>query len=324
MIGWSVATSREQDGLVHSGNQSAHDVGVNCIRVVRRSWFGTCRTSVIVVNITTVGVTVVPILSTFVGSARINYLMLTTARAAKIHGWLLWETTVVALTATIVFVVIDERALLLSGVVATAYGLLANSHEELLDVCKLVLHCNKAVGLALHGFLRGSIHRTKVCKQVTVQCNQHVVVHGGHTVLMLQGWDSSLVDECNLVGPIFLKGVDHLDNRWECILAQDPIFVLLGIHSTMLDDTQANVNDVTVVHQVACSAGVGSADEEVCCKGLKTFGGVPGGGHSLPIFLAIFSRGMPIFHDEPVKHVEKDSVWLLHVDWLVCFTNCFW
>ncbi len=101
-------------------------------------------------------------------------------------------------------------------------------------------------------------------------------------------------------------------------------FVLLGIHSTSLDDVQANVNDITVVHQVACSAGVGSADEEVCgCEGLETFGRKPGGGRSLPIRLAIFDCGMPVLCDGLVKHVEKDSVWLLHADWIVCFTNCF-
>jgi hypothetical protein len=54
---------------------------------------------------------------------------------------LLWETTAVALTTTIALVVVDERALLLMGGVAAAWGLLANIHAEL-DVCKLVLHCN--------------------------------------------------------------------------------------------------------------------------------------------------------------------------------------
>ncbi len=69
---------------------------------------------------------------------------------------------------------------------------------------------------------------------------------------------------------------------------QDPVFVLLGVHSTTIDDAQANDNDIKVIHWVACSTGVGSTDEEARCKGLKIFGGMPGGGHSLPIFLAIF------------------------------------
>ncbi len=95
----------------------------------------------IVVNITTMGVTVVPIFPMFVGSGRTNVLLLTTAHTTVIHGWLLWVTTAVALTATIVLVVVGEHALLLSGGIAAAWGLLADIHAEL-DVHKLVLHCN--------------------------------------------------------------------------------------------------------------------------------------------------------------------------------------
>ncbi len=77
------------------------------------------------------GVTVVPILPPFVGIGRTNVLLLTTTRTVVIDGWLLWETTVVALTATIVLVVVGERALLLSRSVAPAWGLLVNIHAEL-------------------------------------------------------------------------------------------------------------------------------------------------------------------------------------------------
>jgi hypothetical protein len=83
---------------------------------------------------------------------------------------------------------------------------------------------------------------------------------------MLQGQDCSLIDKCNHVGPIFLEGVDCLDN-WDHLLVQDPVFVLLGVHSTTLDDARADINDVMVIHWVVCIAGVGSADEEVHCKG---------------------------------------------------------
>jgi hypothetical protein len=54
---------------------------------------------------------------------------------------------------------------------------------------------------------------------------------------------------------------------------QDPVCVLLGIHSTTLDDAQADINDIMVVHRVACSADVRSADEEVHCKGSKSLEG---------------------------------------------------
>jgi hypothetical protein len=69
------------------------------------------------------------------------FCLLSPTCTAVIHGWLLWETTPIALTTIVAFVVIGERALLLSRGVAAAWGLLANSHAEL-DVCKLVLHCN--------------------------------------------------------------------------------------------------------------------------------------------------------------------------------------
>jgi hypothetical protein len=109
---------------------------------------------VIVVNITTMGGTVVPILPPFVGIGRTNVLLLITARTTVIHGWLLLKTTGIALTATVVIVVVDKHALLLSGGIATTWGLLANICVEL-DVQKLSLHCNQAVGLVLHCFLRG-------------------------------------------------------------------------------------------------------------------------------------------------------------------------
>ncbi len=105
---------------------------------------------------------------------------------------------------------------------------------------------------------------------------------------MLQGRDSSLIDKCNHVGPILLEGVDPLKNWWDCILAGDPVFVLLGIHSTTLDEAQANVNDVTVVHWVACSTGIESTNEEACCKGLKTFGGMRFSSRSLVVVRPYF------------------------------------
>jgi hypothetical protein len=162
--------------------------------------------------------------------------------------------------------------------------------------------------LALHGFLRGGVHGPEVIKRFTIRCDQRVIDYSGHTVSMLRGRDSSLVNKCNWVGLIFIEGVDCLNDWWDRVLAQDPIFLLLGIHYTTLDDTQANVDDVMVINCVTCTAGVGCANEEAHWEGLKTFGGMPGGGHSLPICLAIFGRGKPILRDEPVKHVEKNSL----------------
>jgi hypothetical protein len=157
-----LGTSQGQDGLVHSSNQSAHDVGAACIGVVRRSWFATPCTGVSVIHITAVGMTVVLIFPMLVGSGMTKGLLLGTAHITKTHGWLLWETTDAVLTTTVAFVAVVEHALLLSGGIDAAWGLLADGHAELLNVCKLALHCNKAVGLALHGFLHGSVCGTKV------------------------------------------------------------------------------------------------------------------------------------------------------------------
>jgi hypothetical protein len=122
---------------------------------VHGTWFATCCTGVIVGNSTTMGGTVVLILLLFVRiGRRTNVVLLSTTCTAVIHGWLLWETTAIALTTTIAPVVVGERTLLLSRGIVTACGLLANIHAEM-DVCELGLHCNQAVGLILYCFLRG-------------------------------------------------------------------------------------------------------------------------------------------------------------------------
>ena len=81
------------------------------------------------------------------------------ARSAKtIPGWLLVDAAMsAAASASASSSVAVGRALLLRGGVAVArelvdiaWGLLANGHAELLDICQLALHHGKAGGLALH------------------------------------------------------------------------------------------------------------------------------------------------------------------------------
>ncbi len=120
---------------------------------------------------------------------------------------------------------------------------------------------------------------------------------------MLRGRNSHLVDQRDCVGPIFLEGVDHLDDCRGFVLAGNPIFVLLGVHPTAFDDLQANVDDVTIIHRIACHTRVGCTNEEAHCKGLRAVGGMPVGRHPLPIIFAIFGRRFAVLHDEPVKHV---------------------
>ena len=118
-----------------------------------------------------------------------------------------------------------------------------------------------------------------------------------------------------------------LVDRQGLVLAHDPILVLFGIHPAALDDSQANVNDITTLYRVSCRACVGCADEEACCKGLEAFGGMPLGGYLLPICFAIFNHGFlvktwfPLFVNEPTKHVKENRVWVLHPNWVIHFAN---
>jgi hypothetical protein len=131
-----------------------------------------------------------------------------------------------------------------------------------------------------------------------------------------------MVDERDHSGPILLEGVDHLNDRWGLALACCPVFVLFGVHSAYFNDAQANVDDIMLSHQVSRRTCVGCADEEACREGLKAVSGMPFGGHPLPICFAIFGRGFAVLLNEPLEHVEKYRVWVLHPDRLVCLLNC--
>ena len=85
-------------------------------------------------------------------------------------------------------------------------------------------------------------------------------------------------------------------------------FIFLCVHSAGLDDAQSDVDDIPIPHGVLRCARVGCANEEARHKGLKVFGGMPLGGHSLPIHFAIFGRGLPVLVDEPIEHVEEHHV----------------
>ena len=105
------------------------------------------------------------------------------------------------------------------------------------------------------------------------------------------------------VGPILFEGVDRFCDWRALVLAGDPIFLFLGVHPTSFDDAQADVNDIAIVHWVACRARVGCADEEARHKGLEAIGGMPVGSHSLWILFAIFVLCFAVLCDEPVEHV---------------------
>ncbi len=127
-----------------------------CIGIVGRATIATHCAYVGVVHITAMGVAVVPIFPMLVGSGRKTWLLHAGSIAAK-PGWLLWEaTTAVAAAGTsvvptaIVFAaVIIGHVLLLCGGIDCGWGLLADSHAELLDVCQLALHSGHEVAWVL-------------------------------------------------------------------------------------------------------------------------------------------------------------------------------
>jgi hypothetical protein len=140
-----------------------------------------------------------------------------------------------------------------------------------------------------------------------------VVVHGRHAVAILQGWDARLIDEGDGVAPEPLEGVKRLLDagicKLPCVFNTNPRLVLFSIHPTAFDHAWADVNEVALFHWIPCCACVQRAKEELREELLKTIGGLPIGGYSLSILLSFFGHCDAIFFDEPIKHMEEDSVW---------------
>ncbi len=87
--------------------------------------------------------------------------------------------------------------------------------------------------------------------------------------------------------------------------------VLLAVHPASLDNAEANVDDVNVVHLEARTAGVRSSGEEAENKGIKPISRVPIDGHVLPVCLAILGRGLTVLVDGPEEKVDKDDIRLM-------------
>ena len=137
-----MAACQGKAGLVHSSDQSTHDVGVGRIWVVCWAPIPTRCTRVGVINVTTMSAAVVLIFPMLIWSGRAHGLLCAGTVATK-PGWLLWEApTTVATTGTAVVVAsaiasimaIVERVLLLCRGIDVERGLLADSQAELLDV----------------------------------------------------------------------------------------------------------------------------------------------------------------------------------------------
>ncbi len=67
---------------------------------------------------------------------------------------------------------------------------------------------------------------------------------------MICGQDGRLVYERNSFFPILLEGLDRLNNQQALILTGNLILVFLRVHATALDDMQANIDYVVVLHWV--------------------------------------------------------------------------
>jgi hypothetical protein len=215
-----------------------------CVGIVGRAAIATCCACVGVVHVATMGVAVVPIFPTLVGSGRKTWLLCAGSVAAK-PGWLLWEVaTAIATAVTSVMptaiasaTAIVGHVLLLCGGVDGGWGLLADSHAELPDVHQLALHSGHVGRLGLDCFLHGSVGRAKVHERFAVRCMQGVIIHSSHAIAVLRSWDRRLVDERDHAGPVLLEGIDHLNDHRDFALVSNPVFLLPGVHSTPFDYT---------------------------------------------------------------------------------------
>ncbi len=199
----STAGRQGQDGLVHPCCQPAHHVGAGRVPVVRRFGSPAGFARVGIVNVAPVQETVVPIFVPLERSGRT--LVLCACSAETIPGWLLVAAAVsTSASASASSSGVVGRALVLRGgivvawgLVYRAWGLLADRHAELLDVCQLPLHCGKAGSLALDCFLRGRVRGAKVRHRLGVRRKRCVIVDCSHAIAMLRGRGCRLIDERN-------------------------------------------------------------------------------------------------------------------------------
>ena len=136
---------------MHSGNRSAHDVGPRRVWVVCGSSIPARQACVGVVDVATMGAAVIPILPTLVGRGWARGLLRAGTVATK-PGWLLWEASCTICTARATVAPVTTAIvmlLLLWWGVDGGWGLLIDSHAELLDVRKLALHSGHGGCLAL-------------------------------------------------------------------------------------------------------------------------------------------------------------------------------
>ncbi len=170
--------------------------------------------------------------------------------------------------------------------------LLLDSHAVLLHSIKLVLERRNHRPLRPNAFLRGSIGGT----------GGFIFVNGGHPISMKTRWDGGLIQ--NVLND---KKVSTILGRMAS-RARDPLFVFFGVHPASLDDVEADVDDVGIVHRVASAAGVASTGEQAVDDGVEPVAGMPIGSHSVAIPFAIFGGCLAVVFDEPEEEIDEDNV----------------
>jgi hypothetical protein len=123
--------------------------------------------------------------------------------------------------------------------------------------------------------------------------------------------DGGLIHEGDLGGPKCLERVDRLNNAGADCLTNDSGLVLFAVHPTLLDDAEAKVNDVDIIHPEARAASIRSTGEEAEDEGIKLVGGVPIGVHALPVCLVILGRCLTALVDKLEEEVNKDNIGLV-------------
>jgi hypothetical protein len=120
--------------------------------------------------------------------------------------------------------------------------------------------------------------------------------------------DGGLVQEGDLGSPKHFERDNRLADVRADGLASNPGLVLLAIHPALLDDAEANVNDVDIVHPETRAAGICSSGEEAEDEGIEPVGGVPIGSHELPVCLAILSHCLTVLVDKSEEEFDKNNI----------------
>jgi hypothetical protein len=272
------------------------------------------------------GVAVMPVLPSLVGSRGTRGSASRSSTSESIVGWLLQDkvSTAAAASSSIASAPSTvEWVLLLGGSIDIVGRLLADGHAKLVEICQLALDRCQAGGLALHCLLGGSVRGAEVGNGLAIRCNCCIVVHRRHAVVVLDGWRGHLVDEGDRLGPVVLERFDRLGDRRRFVLPRNSALVLLGVHAAAFDDMQADINDIALLHRIAGCAFIRRANEEVRREQLKAIRGMPVGGHPLSVLFVVLGHCLPILSNKPVEHVEEDSVWLFHADGFVGLANLF-